>query len=180
MDEKSKKWFFSLTGLFGGVVISWIGTYIYTATNMEGGFDSIITSIKNFFTNYPYSYSVRVNELPFFIRYGSALGAAIVGIISTFIVKLLKLKDRDIGIYFGLFFYFSIGLGFILYSTPINSQYEWVTKERNNIEIIKPFISDSDYNVLISEYYQIKSKDNFEDLKNKIKKTADENQLSLQ
>lgn len=180
MDEKNKKWFLSLTGLFGGLVLSWIGTYIYTATNMEGGFDSIVTSIRMFFSNYPYSYAVRVNELPFFIRYGYAIGAAIIGVLSNLIVSLLKNKFRDFWVYFALIFYFIIGVGFILYSIPISSQYERVSKERNNIEIIKPVISESEYNLLVSEYYQIKSKDHFEDLRNKIKGTAEDNDLSLQ
>lgn len=180
MNEKSKKWFVSLTGLLGGIIVSWIGTYIYNATNMEGGLDSIVASIKNHFTNYPYTYAVRVTELPFFIRYGPAFGSVIVGVVSTFILKLIKNKDKDFWVYFGLFFYLSIGLGFIIYNNPLKSQYEWITKERNNIEIIKPVISDSEYNVLVSEYYQIKSKDNFEDLKNKIKNTADDHRLSLQ
>ncbi|MFT0189185.1 hypothetical protein ACI3E5_06035 [Candidatus Enterococcus avicola] len=180
MEEKSKKWILSLTGLFGGLVLSWIGNYIYTATNMEGGFDSIFTSIGLFFSNYPYSYAVRVNELPFFVRYGSAIGAAIIGSLSNIIVSLLKSKFRDFWVYFALSFYFLIGLGFILYSVPISSQYERVSKERNNIEIIKPVISESEYNLLVSEYYQIKNKDNFEDLRNKIKRTAEDNDLSLQ
>lgn len=142
--------------------------------------NDLVGLIKNFFTDYPYEYAVVITQPSFFVKYGSLIGGAASG---SFIVCLFnalgrKTKSRlEIAI-FSLGFFSSFALAFV--AIPLNTQFNSAQKTNNNIEIIRPYVSEEQYTEFRSDFYQIKTKKEYESFVLDLKKAAKPHDLSLQ
>ena len=94
---------------------------------------------------------------------------------------LIKEHDKDrkycfiVGCIFYLIFSFYLISSYAQHSF-INSI---VTKTTNNIEIVSPYITDSDYKQLKSTFHSIESKEDYDVLTEKLQHIADENSIKL-
>lgn len=83
-------------------------------------------------------------------------------------------KSIVVFIFYGLFF---IAVMFAIITTDLS--HVIAVNSLRNIDIVAPYISDNDYKMLLSDFYQMTSKNDFDLLMNKISDIASENGLTL-
>lgn len=177
-ERKPLLWGF--LGVIGTLSVSWIGSYIYSVTNMEGGMTDILTSLKDYYINYPFEYAVSRDQMPFFTHYGYIIGSFMVGPSITLLYVALKREQKIRIEIVSIISLFLVGCGVILVNLPLSSRFESVHRTKNNIEIIRPYISEEEYQNFESQFLQIKTKNEYELVKKEIEKIVMDKNLSLQ
>lgn len=91
--------------------------------------------------------------------------------------RIRKKAKRELMLYIGMMFMVFVAFSFAYGRQAfINNK---ITKVTNNIEIISPYINDTDYKILKSEFYSINSADDYKKLTNKISDFADSHSIVL-
>lgn len=180
MKDSKKNWVSWIMGILGTFFASWFGTYLYDILNLETRFDSSLSFIRFFFSDYPYKNAVSTLDLSLLERYGYIIAGSIFGVSIMFLTKIIKGKNKDKFMLFSTLFFLIMSVILYLYSAPISMIFKNVARERNNIEIIKPYITDDEYDRFISSYYQIQNKNDFKNIQIEIKDIANEHSLNLQ
>lgn len=183
MKKQNKSWVKVFYGGLGTLVMAWIGQYLYDIINLETKFNNVFSSIGYLFTDYPYINAVTSYNITVFERYGYLIASGIFGASITMFVKALKAyrnKSKNVP---SIITWAVITISTVIvyfYCVPISTVYTAVYREKNNLEIVKPYISNQEYDLLISNLYQIESKKDYEKLVDDVKKIANENNLILQ
>lgn len=176
MKKENKYWIKVFFGGLGTLLLGWLSQYLYEIINIKTRFNSLFS----FIFDYPYAHSVSTFELSFLERYGYVIAGGIFGVSIMLLNMLLKRKSKDSFLIFSNIFFLVASIILYLYSAPINMIYKNVYREKNNIEIIKPFVTSKEYDNYISNYYQIQNHQDFKNLQKDLKVIAEEHFLNLQ
>lgn len=147
---------------------------------MEGGLYNIVSNVRNYFVDFPFEYSVSRTQLPFVTQYGHLIGAFLIGPGLTLLYMTVKEKKRNLTELLISLLLITSGIGFILVNDPISSNFYNVRSTKNDIEIIRPYINEKEYQNFQSQFLQIKTRKEYNELKVSIETIADDNKLSLQ
>lgn len=180
MKKDSNSWVKVLFGGLGTIMVAWVGQYLYDIINIQTRFDNIFVSLRYLFNDFPYSNAVRSFDITVFERYGYIIASGLFGGSVTILAKAIKHKTKDTFLNLSCLLIAIASVLIYLYSAPVSIIYGTVYRGKNNIEIIKPYISNQEYDILISRFYQIESKKDYKNLIDDVKEVADDNNLILQ
>lgn len=147
---------------------------------MEGGLYNIVSNVRNYFVDFPFEYSVSITQLPLITQYGHLIGSFLFGPGLTLLYMTVKEKKRNLTELLISLLLIISGIGFILVNYPISSNFYNVRSTKNNIEIIRPYINEKEYQNFQSQFLQIKTQKEYNQLKVSIETIANDNKLSLQ
>lgn len=182
ITQTLKKYGFKILGfVFFTFFIGWLTQYLYDVWKIYDLYGGIARGLKGFIQAIEDStYRTAINTTsadlkPFLLM---IYMSASFGFWIIYMLNAIKSKKK-------IYIVANLTLGLLIISGLITSIITTATvdsistQSKNNLLIVKPYISDKNYSLLESEYYQIDSKDKFQAHYKKLKKIADKQNLTI-